>query len=460
VNDQQLQQSTLREGDVLAGKYRVEKVLGEGAMGVVVAAMHVHLGERVALKFLKPELTGNQEIVARFLREAQAAVRIKGEHIARVSDVGTLESGAPYMVMEYLIGNDLGAVIEKRGKLDIPHAVDCVIQACDALAEAHSLGIVHRDLKPSNLFLTARPDGSALVKVLDFGIAKLLNSDPTKPALTANGAVIGSPVYMSPEQILGKKTVDARSDVWQLGVILYELVSGECPFDGKTMAEIMIAIGVQPPKPLRQVRPDAPPELEALIARCLEKDAAKRLPDVAALAEGLLPLATTRRAQVSVEHIVTLLRGSQAAAQLPPMRAQFQSGPLLMDRVSGAPQPPFMEAARQGSPIMEAARQGSPIGTSPSNSGVRGSSAPRPPESSNPYAQTQVSPVPPGSSAPAALAAPNQAANAAKASSATALLVTIGVVVLLLGILAAYRIMARDGDPAQKPVPTAPAKKG
>jgi eukaryotic-like serine/threonine-protein kinase len=431
-------QTTLREGDMLAGKYRVEKVLGEGAMGVVVAAMHVHLGERVALKFLKPELAGNQEVVARFLREAQSAVRIKGEHIARVSDVGTLESGAPYMVMEYLTGSDLGAVIEKRGKLDIPHAVDCVIQACDALAEAHSLGIVHRDLKPSNLFLTARPDGSALVKVLDFGIAKLLNSDPSKPALTANGAVIGSPVYMSPEQLLGKKTVDARSDVWQLGVILYELLTGECPFDGKTMADIMLAIGVHPAKPLRQLRPDAPAELEALVDRCLEKDAAKRLPDVAALAEGLLPFATTRRAQVSVEHIVTLLRGAGAVANLPPMRAQFQSGPLLMDRVSGPPV--------------------APIGHS--QSGVKVSA-----DKSNPYAQTLVSqegsspragsqPVPADASRLTAASAP--AAPVKPASSAMAW-ITVGVVVLLLGLLAAFRIVTQNSDSAPKGAPTAPA---
>jgi serine/threonine-protein kinase len=430
----------LKEGDVLAGKYRVEKVLGEGAMGVVVAAMHVHLGERVALKFLKEELANNQEVVARFLREAQSAVRIKGEHIARVSDVGTLENGAPYMVMEYLTGTDLGALVEKRGKLDIPHAVDCVIQACDALAEAHSLGIVHRDLKPSNLFLTARPDGSALVKVLDFGIAKLLNNDPSKPPLTANGAVIGSPVYMSPEQLLGKKTVDARSDVWQLGVILYELVSGECPFDGKTMADIMLAIGVHPAKPLRQVRPDAPVELEALIAKCLEKDADKRLPDVAALAEGLLPFATTRRAQVSVEHIVTLLRGSQAAAALPPMRAQFQSGPmLLMDRMSGVP----LGAA------------------SPSNSGVNNTQ-----EKSNPYAQTALSSGPPAPAAPSApAAAPAPPAPAPPAATVPAQgsskmpFIAIGVVVLILALFAAFRIATQGGDDSSpKPSPAAPAK--
>ncbi len=458
-------QGPLNEGDILAGKYRVEKVLGEGAMGVVVAAMHVHLGERVALKFLKPELAGNQEVVARFLREAQSAVRIKGEHIARVSDVGTLDSGAPYMVMEYLTGSDLGVVIEKRGKLDIPHAVDCVIQACDALAEAHSLGIVHRDLKPSNLFLTSRPDGSALVKVLDFGVAKLLTNDPMKPQLTANGAVIGSPVYMSPEQLLGKKTVDARSDVWQLGVILYELISGVCPFDGETMAEIMLAIGVHPPKPLRQVRPDAPEALEALIQRCLEKDAAKRLPDVAALAEGLLPFATTRRAHVSVEHIVTLLRGSQAAANLPPMRAQFQSGPLLMDRVSGPPGGGGMSNANaSGSHLAQSAHAAH--------------------DKSNPYAQTLATAGAPPPASPAAVLptarldapmpntpgaapvpglasvpGPGGAAAMAKPPSAQMMLwLTVGVVVLLLGLLAAFRIMTRDADPSPRPATVAPAK--
>ena len=438
VTTQTSMKSAPSEGDVLAGKYRVEKVLGEGAMGVVVAAMHVHLGERVALKFLKPELVGNQEVVARFLREAQAAVRIKGEHIARVSDVGTLEGGAPYMVMEYLTGSDLSAVVEKRGKLEVAQAVDCVIQACDALAEAHSLGIVHRDLKPSNLFLTSRPDGSALVKVLDFGIAKLLNSDPMKPALTANGAVIGSPVYMSPEQILGKKTVDARSDVWQLGVILYELVTGECPFDGRSMADIMLAIGVHPPRPLRQLRPDAPLELEALVNRCLEKDAEKRLPDVAALAEGLLPFATTRRAQVSVEHIVALLRGPQAAANLPPMRGQLPSGLLLSDRLSGTPAP-------RGSGVHASAP------SAPASPAVRDAQ-----QTSNPYAQTQALVEAPTAAGVNAYAAPAPALGQlarTPASPARLLWVTIGLVIVLLGLFAVYRVTVRDAET----VPAAPS---
>jgi serine/threonine-protein kinase len=442
VTNELSSQPPVKEGDILAGKYRVERVLGEGAMGVVVAAMHVHLGERVALKFLKSELASSQEVVARFLREAQSAVRIKGEHIARVSDVGTLETGAPYMVMEYLTGSDLGDLLEKKGKFDVATAADCVIQACDALAEAHVLGIVHRDLKPSNLFLTKRPDGSALVKVLDFGVAKLLNNDPSKPALTANGAVIGSPVYMSPEQLLGKKTVDIRSDVWQLGVILYELLTGECPFDGRTMADIMLAIGVHPPRPLRQLRADVPPELEATILRCLEKEPDKRTPDVAALAEGLLPFAANRRAQVSVEHIVTLIRGAAAAAALPPMRPAMQSGANFFgDRLSDVP------------------------------GGVQLTTK----EPSNPFQQTIVSPQPPMGAAPATPAPQAPAAHhaesryaqtspgqvqmqaAAKSNSAMWQWVIAGVLVLVGIGLAVAGLASRSQAPAPSPKPATAA---
>jgi serine/threonine-protein kinase len=432
-------QVPVKAGDILAGKYRVERVLGEGAMGVVVAAMHVHLGERVALKFLKAEHTANAEVVARFLREAQSAVRIKGEHVARVSDVGTLNDGAPYMVMEYLTGSDLGELVEKKGKLDVPQAVDCVIQACSALAEAHALGIVHRDLKPANLFLTTRADGSALVKVLDFGVAKLLNVDPSKPQLTANGAVIGSPVYMSPEQLLAKKTIDARSDVWQLGVILYELLTAVCPFDGRTMAEIMIAIGVHPAKPLRQVRPDVPPELEAVVMRCLEKDPDKRTPDVAALAEGLLPFATTRRAHVAVEHIVTLLRGQHAASQLPPMRQKLQSGAMLM----GA-----MESV-----IPPAPGTFVPPGT---------------PEGSNPYAQTMVSPPAPPPGPPQAMThdrandrmAQTQPGSRGKSkpSALVVLWIVAGVFVIVGGLIAAMGMGSHTDAPKAPPAVVAPKK--
>src|SRR6478752_489071 len=165
----------LNEGEVLAGKYRIERVLGQGGMGIVVAATHLQLGERVALKFLLPEALSNPLAVERFAREARAAVKIKSEHVARVSDVGTLENGAPYMVMEYLDGSDLAAWLTQRGRLPVEQAVEFVLQASEAIAEAHSLGIVHRDLKPANLFVTRRPDGALSVKVLDFGISKRLS---------------------------------------------------------------------------------------------------------------------------------------------------------------------------------------------------------------------------------------------------------------------------------------------
>jgi serine/threonine-protein kinase len=200
----------VQEGEVLAGKYRVERVLGVGGMGVVVSALHLQLDERVALKFLLPEALANPEAVARFAREARAAVKIKSVHVARVSDVGTLETGAPYMVMEFLHGQDLSAVLRDRGPLPYPDAVEFVLQACEALSEAHALGIVHRDLKPANLFLITAADGSPCVKVLDFGISKLTSPSASDPdyAMTKTQAVMGSPLYMSPEQMTSSRGVD------------------------------------------------------------------------------------------------------------------------------------------------------------------------------------------------------------------------------------------------------------
>src|SRR5262245_36689886 len=182
-------------GAVLAGRYRIDRVLGQGGMGIVVQAMHLQLHQPVAMKLLLPEVLGNQQIVQRFLREAQAAVQLRSEHVARVIDVGTLDTGAPYMVLEYLEGADLSNV--PRSQLSVGGGVDLMLQACEALAEAHSLGIVHRDIKPANLFITRRADGSALLKVLDFGISK---TSAMGSQLTATMAVMGTPAYMSPEQ--------------------------------------------------------------------------------------------------------------------------------------------------------------------------------------------------------------------------------------------------------------------
>jgi serine/threonine-protein kinase len=289
-----LERRAPRPGDVVAGKYIVDRLIGSGGMGVVVAARHLQLGERVALKFLLSST--DESFAARFLREAQLAVRIKSEHVARVLDVATLDDGAPYMVMELLEGSDLDRLLRDEGPPPLAVAMDYVLQACEAVAEAHSLGIVHRDLKPANLFLTRRPDGSPLVKVLDFGISKQLAEfrGPLDRSLTRADDVLGSPQYMAPEQVRDPRNVDARCDVFSLGSILYKLLTGKPAFDGGNAATVLALVLSEPPIPLREHRPEIPPALEALVLRCLEKDPAARVPTVEALARGLLPFATRR----------------------------------------------------------------------------------------------------------------------------------------------------------------------
>jgi eukaryotic-like serine/threonine-protein kinase len=299
------QAAGVQPGQILLGKYRVERVLGMGGMGVVVAATHVTLEERVAIKFLLPEALGNQETVARFLREARAAVRIKSEHVARVTDVGQLENGAPYMIMEYLDGSDLAVHTQRRGALPLEDAVEYVLQACEAIAEAHALGIVHRDLKPANLFVATRADGTPSVKVLDFGISKVSGVGASSGAdlgMTKTTTIMGSPLYMSPEQMASTRDVDARTDIWALGAILYELMTGKVPFQADTITQLCAMILQNPPPPLRNLRPDAPEGLQHIIARCLSKDRNQRFQNVAEFASALAPYAP-RRARISIERV-------------------------------------------------------------------------------------------------------------------------------------------------------------
>jgi serine/threonine-protein kinase len=296
--------SPVHEGDIIAEKYRVERVLGVGGMGVVVAALHLELDERVALKFLLPEGVANAQVAARFAQEARAAAKIKSEHVARVIDVGRTPTGVPYMVMEYLDGEDLERVLEARGPLPVDVAVAYVLEASQAIAEAHSLGIVHRDLKPANLFLARRPNGPAIVKVLDFGISKTIT--PGQPQLTKTSAMLGSPLYMSPEQMSAGKTVDARADVWGLGVVLYHLVSGQRPFPGDTMPALVASILQSPPLPLEPIGVNVPPAFLSVMLRCLEKDPARRFPNVYELALALAGFAPATSA-VSVQRIAHVL---------------------------------------------------------------------------------------------------------------------------------------------------------
>jgi serine/threonine-protein kinase len=283
-------QAPLAEGEVLDGKYRVERVLGAGGMGVVVAATHVRLAQRVAIKFLLPHAAEDEHTVARFAREARALARLDSEHIARVIDVGELATGVPYMVLEHLVGNTLADLVSTRGALPIDEAVSYVLEACEAMAEAHAAGIVHRDLKPENLFLASRPDGTQVIKVIDFGISKMtdpLDLGPRTSTLTGAASIVGSPLYMSPEQLCAARDADPRSDIWSLGVTLYELLTGQGPFVWRSVPELCAAVLKEPARPLRDLVPEAPEALEAVLLRCLEKEPAKRPGDMTELAAEL-----------------------------------------------------------------------------------------------------------------------------------------------------------------------------
>jgi serine/threonine-protein kinase len=274
-------------GQTLAGKYRVEKVLGKGGMGLVVGARHLGLDEPVAIKVLRPAMMDVQGMVARFLREARAASKIKSEHVVRVTDVDTREDGVPYMVMEHLTGIDFAELRKQKGTFGVAEAVGYVLEACEAIAEAHEIGIVHRDLKPGNLFLHTRRDGRRVVKVLDFGISKL--DAPGEQDTTKTGQMMGSPKYMSPEQMLNMRDVDARSDIWSLGAILFEFLCGRPPFQGDTTPRICAQVlNADPPLP-HTLRADIPPELELVILRCLDKEPDRRFSDVRALVAALTP---------------------------------------------------------------------------------------------------------------------------------------------------------------------------
>ena len=277
----------MQPGTLIAGKYRVERIIGRGGMGIVVEATHLQLDTRVALKFLDEMMANDSTAVARFTREAKSCAQLKSEHVCRVTDFG-IDGSRPYIALELLAGTDLARLCKVR-TLDVPTVALYIKQACVGLGEAHALGIVHRDLKPGNLFVTRRADGSPLIKVLDFGVAKAPTGDDAN--LTGVSGVVGSPGYLSPEQFRSSKSVDARSDIWSLGIIMYKLVSGRLPFPADSFAEFVQAIsaGVMPPLP------EAPPAFAAIVARCLEKDPALRFADVKALADALAPFAAQAR---------------------------------------------------------------------------------------------------------------------------------------------------------------------
>ncbi len=290
-------------GDVLAGKYEVDQVLGAGGMGVVVRATHKMLKSKVAMKFLLPEYVNNSGIVERFLREARAAVSIKNQHVAGVIDVGTLESGSPYIVMEYLQGRDLEDVLDAETYVqDTYRAGTLILQACEGLAAAHASGIVHRDIKPGNLFITNSSDGSEQVKVLDFGISK---SGTELNNLTRTGAIMGSPMYMSPEQMRSTRNVDQRSDVWSLGVVAFEIFTGRLPYEAETMTELVAMVLEHDPPRTRMLRANLPEAFDNAVAGALTKNPDERYRDIGEFAQAI---AEAMNDQGALEHAARIRR--------------------------------------------------------------------------------------------------------------------------------------------------------
>ena len=317
----------VREGDLIAGKYRVERVLGVGGMACVVAAKHLHLDESVALKFLRKEFLAQRGVAERFTREAKAACKIKSEYVARVYDVG-VHDGAPFLVMDHLVGRDLYTVLVESGPLPVDAAVEYAMQTCAALAAAHSIGIVHRDVKPENLFLVEH-QGLPTVKLLDFGISRIaLTGLAFGEASRMTGATtIGTPLYMSPEQIRSSASADGRSDLWSLGIVLYELLTGLTAFQAEGVSEVFAAILEQEPLPLRELRPDVPPGLVEVLERCLRKDPDERFQNAAELAEALLPFAPARALAVAERSSSTL--GTAAPHPVGPVTVGSRSAPTV-----------------------------------------------------------------------------------------------------------------------------------
>ena len=296
----------LPPGTVLMDKFRVEGTLGVGGMGVVLAAQHLGLGHRVALKVLLPALAGNASVVKRFTLEAKAATRIHSRHVARVLDVGILTAprlpprGVPYMVMEYLEGKDLAAYVRMGKRFAVDEALGFVLQAAEALAQAHRQGVIHRDIKPANLFVDER-GGRRTLKVLDFGISKILDEEPEEMQLTKTTTVLGSGLYMSPEQMRSSRGVDFRTDIYSLGVCLYELLTGTQPYTAASFSELVVKVNVEPPTPIRKYRPDIPEDLADTIAKAYARDPDERYHSVQAMVAALEPFVEGQSVEVSHE---------------------------------------------------------------------------------------------------------------------------------------------------------------
>lgn len=344
-------------GTMIGGKYRVDRVLGAGGMGVVVQATHVGLNQPVAIKLIRDDVARSPELIARFMREAKAAAQLPPEHIARVTDVGQTEQGEPFLVMELLTGRDLDAELEARGPLPVEDAVSYILQACEGVAEAHAAGLVHRDLKPANLFIDTRRVSGPVVKVLDFGLSK--SYDPASDKLTQTSSSFGTPGYMAPEQVRSAKFAEPRSDQHALAMILFELLTGEMPYTAKNVTALLVTICTTPPPHARALRLDVPKSLDAAIVRALAKRPDDRFADLAAFAAAIAPFGGPTGPAVA-QRIARILDPQRVSAFAP--RPSSPGSSRLSENMMFAPD---TDAPTTSDPVLAAAafRKRSPLFT-------------------------------------------------------------------------------------------------
>jgi serine/threonine-protein kinase len=329
-------------GIMVAHKYRIESILAAGAMGTLFAATDITLGRRIAIKVARVAPERQNELDRRLILEAQCAAHLRCEHTARVLEIGQLSSGAPFIVMDLLDGEDLETILQRAKRLQIRHAVSYVMQACVALAEAHGLGIVHRDIKPENLFLAKHLDGSRIIKLIDFGASTLVRSVAPGSASPHDPMVVGTPLYMAPERIRDPSSSDPRSDIWSLGALLSELLTGIPPFDADTVREVCQRVLHGEPSAIRVRRPDVSIPLERIVIRCLEKQPEARFTDVAALAAALARFAPPGSWELAVRARRMLVGASRSddAAKLREDRPSTPPRPSVPPRPTPKARPP------------------------------------------------------------------------------------------------------------------------
>jgi eukaryotic-like serine/threonine-protein kinase len=375
-------------GSTVLGKYHIDRLIGRGGMGAVFQATNASIGKRVALKFLGAETSRDADAAVRFQREAEAASLAESPHIVQIFDSGRSERGLPFLVMELLTGEDLRARLRREGRLDVEAALRIATQVLKALRQAHAAGIVHRDLKPDNVFLCRRDDEPAFVKIVDFGISKL-QQGPGVDTLTHKGAVLGTAFYMSPEQAQSFADIDGRTDLFSLGAILYEMLTGEPPHSAPTYEAVLIAICTRDAPDVRGKAPEVPEKLARVIARALQRDRSERysnaedmLADLDAVRRESRALATKTRATARAwagaperarpERYRTLVYAIVAAL------AGFSVAAYFITRRSGPSEPP-------PSPVVLPAAA-APLAETPS------APPPSPPATAAPAASTDAKP--------------------------------------------------------------------